>query len=365
MKQVLATFAAAILAAMPVAGQTRTSEIGMQGGFARAKPAGTGARDHIDLWDMPGHGSPHPSLFVIIPLTSRLSLEPGIAASRSTFSEANELIPSTSTSSIRLTLRGNVALHAGLYGAAGGTVRYVQSDDAHATQVGLLVAIGFRRRLGSRLTARLEAQAIAQRRTDTLAPVNVYAVLLGISRPIARAAPSAAPLGGPPDPRPWRLELGMSGGYVHRHLYGSAFGIAVDVDEVLIAVPGSGSITPPAAYFILPLRGRIALETGFDLRRSQQRGNTLFNGHGSVRLDAAIQGGWYAGAGGNVLYIEQSGSAGFAFAGATIAAGYRFPLTQEFGGRIGVSYTLFKERENFPFAQNIVGLTFGLSMALQ
>jgi hypothetical protein len=161
------------------------------------------------------------------------------------------------------------------------------------------------------------------------------------------------------------LEAGVSGGYVRSHLYGNAFGIAVDVDETLLALPGSGTTGPPTAYVILPLSGRFALETGFDARRSQAGGATLANAHGSVRVDVAIVGGFYAGAGGDFLYVEQTGSNGFAFAGATIAAGHRWQLVPRIGGRVQVSYTAFKERQNFPFAQNVLGVTLGIAMALQ
>jgi len=227
--------------------------------------------------------------------------------------------------------------------------------------------LGYRQHLGSDLTARIEAQWISQSRTDSIAPANVYALLLGFSRRLVGRSARPTP---PSDSssaraRPWRLGFGMAGGYVRNHLYGNALGFYVDVHETVVGLPGSGSTTPPALSIVVPLRGRLALEAGFDAQRTQQQGNTLFDGQLSTRLDLAIYRGGYVAGGGNIRYVEQTESAGFAFAGANVAAGYRFPLIEELDGRVEISFTTFKERRDFPFAQNALAVLLGVTIALE
>jgi hypothetical protein len=367
MKHLIVVLAMATFGAAPAAGQAWTPQIGFVGGLARIKPAGTGQPDDIDRLELPGTGSSYPTLFAIIPLTSRLALEPAIAASHAGFKEASGLIPSASSSNVRLTLRVDVALASRFYAAAGGLIRYKQSDALHAMQPAALVALGYHHDLGSDLTARIEAQWISQRRTDSILPANVYAFLLGFSRRLVGSSPRPTPPGDSSSARarPWRLGLGVAGGYVRTHLYGNTLGFHVDAHETLVDLPGSGSTTPPALSVIVPLRGRVALETGFDAQRTEQQGSTLFDGQLSTRLNLAIYRGWYVAGGGNIHYVEQNTISGFAFAGANVAAGYRFPLLEELDGRVEFSFTAFKERRDFPFAQNTLALLLGVTMALE
>ncbi len=81
MRRLIVALAMATFGAAPTAGQGWTPQIGIVGGFARIKPAGTGHPDDVDRGELPGAGSSYPTLFVVIPLASRLALEPGIAAS--------------------------------------------------------------------------------------------------------------------------------------------------------------------------------------------------------------------------------------------------------------------------------------------
>jgi hypothetical protein len=231
----------------------------------------------------------------------------------------------------------------------------------------VLAALGYRQELGADLTARIEAQWISQAHTDSIAPANMYGLLLGFSRRLraSPAGPAPATASSSTRTRPWRLGLGLAGGYVDNHLYGNALGFYLDVHETGIALPVSGSTTPPTLSLIVPLRGRLAVETGFGAQRTQQQGNTLFDGQLSTRVDLAIYRGGYVAGGGNVRYIEQTGSSGFAFAGANVAAGYRFPLFDGLDGRAEVSFTTFKERRDFPFAQNTLAVLMGVTMALE
>jgi len=341
-------------------------EIGVVGGFARFMPAGGGQPRYADRLDLPGSASAYTTLFVVIPLTSRLALEPAIAASRTTFKEANDLSPAASSANVRLTLRADVAVAAGFYVAAGGLVRYKEVNEVHDVQLGALGAVGYRKGLGSRLATRIEFQWISQRQTDSIVPTNVYALLLGFShRLVGRAAASALPSDvSSARRRPWRAAFGMAGGYVRNHLYGSQSGFDIDAHETFVNFPGSGSTALPALFVVLPLRGRVALETAFGGQRTQQPGSTSIDGQLSTRLDLAIYGGGYVAGGGTIHYIAPTGRPGFAVAGAHVAAGYRFPLVGGLDGRAEVGFTTFKERRDFPLAQNTLAVLLGVTMAL-
>ncbi|HEV8399244.1 MAG TPA: hypothetical protein VGQ18_05315 [Gemmatimonadales bacterium] len=341
-------------------------EIGVVGGFARIMPAGGGQPRYLDRLELPGTAASYPTVFVVIPLTSRLALEPAIAGSRSAFKEANDLIPATSSINVRVTLRADLAIAKGFYIAAGGLVRFKETDDVNDTQLGALGALGYREELGSRLAARIEFQWVTQRQTDSLVPTNVYAMLLGFSHRLEgrAAAPAAQRDASSERRRPWRPAFGIAGGYVRNHVYGSAFGSDFDAHESFAILPGSGSPVLPALFIVLPLYGRLALETAVGGERTQLPGSTAIDGRLSTRLDLAIYRRGYVAGGGAVLYIAQGGRPGFAFAGANVAAGYRFPLLEGLEGRAEVSFTTFKERQNFPLAQNTLAVLLGVTMGL-
>jgi hypothetical protein len=164
---------------------------------------------------------------------------------------------------------------------------------------------------------------------------------------------------------PWRLQIGAAGGYARNHFYGTLAGIYVDAREMVLDVPGSGPPTPPPFFLDVPLAGRLALEIGLGVQRIQRQDTTQFDGHFAPRLNIAIYRGLYTGTGGNLRYIARSGSRGIAFAGLNAAAGYRLLITQSLEGRIDISYTVFKEREDFPLAQNTAAVLLGLAMALR
>jgi len=336
--------------------QAVTPRIGVEGGFTRLKPAGTGQHDYIDRLDLPGSGLTSPILFLVFPVTPRIAVEPSLSANRDKFTERSGLFPEQTSTEVRLSVRADVSIASGLYIAGGGALRYRKIDASSALQPAILAAIGYQTNLSASLGARLEARWMSQRRTDSIAPSNLYALLLGISSPISRTASHTN--------SPWGLRLGVMGGYVRTHIYGTTMGFYVDVRETSLDFPGTGSTTPAKLFLVVPLAGRFALESGFDAHREQQQGVTFFDGHVATRLDVAISHGVYAAAGGNIRYLEQTGSAGFALAGANAAIGYRFPLIYQLEGRTEVSYTVFKERQNFPFAQNNLAALLGVAMAL-
>jgi hypothetical protein len=151
---------------------------------------------------------------------------------------------------------------------------------------------------------------------------------------------------------------------VRNHVYGSALGSQIDAHETFVNFPGSGSTALPGLFIIVPLRGRLALETAFGGQRAQQPGSTSIDAQLSTRFDLATLGGAYVAAGGTIRYVEQTGASGFAFAGANVAAGHRFPLIRQLDGRAEVSFTTFKERRDFPLAQNTLAVLLGVTMAL-
>lgn len=345
-----------------LAGQTWTTQVGLTGGVSRQKPAGTGQADAIDRWELPNSGTIHPALFVIVPLARRIGLESSLAASRVQFKEAGGLIPESSESEVRLTVRADFALTAHVYVAAGGLLRRREIDSSHSTQTGVLAALGYRWPIGRNLDGRIEAQWLTQRQTDSILPSNVYAVLFGISQRLnpreTRAHPATSFT-------PWRLQVGAAGGYARTHVYGSASGLYLNVRETVLDVPGSHGTTPPPLFLAVPLGGRLALDLGFAEQRIRQRDTTSFEAHIAPRLDVALYHGWYAGAGANMLYVAQTGSKGIALAGASVATGYRISLAQPLEGRVDVSYTVFKQRADFPFAQNTVAALLGLGVPLR
>lgn len=340
-------------------------EIGIQGGFARFKPTGTGAPDEVDLWDAPGDGTRYTTMFAIVPVTGRLAIEPSVGASQvSIVGDANGLIGYVSSSRVSLVVRGNVALAAGLYAAAGGVLRYFETAGLHRNRVGLVAGVGYRERLSAQLTARVEAQAITMPGDDRFFPFNVYALLVGVSRQAGGAASTNAPTAQGPRTARWRPAIGIAGGYVHSHSRGSLSGLPIKLDQTLLALPGSAATSPAALYAIVPVWGRLALELGLDAHRSASGDSASFSAQLAPRIDVGLHGGWYAAAGGSLRYLEQTGVTGFAFAGANVAAGYRFPLTPQLGGRVELSFTAFKERADFPLAQNVVAVMVGVTMAL-
>jgi hypothetical protein len=334
-----------------------TTGIGFEGGFARVKAAGYGSGVYRDQLDLPGSGSAFPAAFIVIPVGRRIALEPSLSASHDRTSERSGLVATGTDAELRLSLRADVGIASGFYVAAGGGIRYLASDDIHSLQTGILGAVGYRRNFGSNLGARIEGRWLSLRKSDSVAASNQYALLIGLWRSVSGTA--TRPAGR------WRPQIGGAGGYIRAHLYGSVFGTYVDFHQTSLAFVGSGSTTPTKMFVIAPLGGRLAIETGFGVQRTQEHGFTLFDGHIAPRLDVAITRGLYAGAGGNLRYLEQTGAASFAVAGANVAVGYRAPLNPQLEGRAEIGYTVFKPRRNFPFAENDVAVLLGVAMALQ
>ena len=357
MKQAIIACMLGACSAVTLSAQLWKTTIGFEGGFARVRAAGLGPSVYRDQIDLPGSGSAFPAVFAIIPVGNRVALEPSLSASHGRINESSGLVATGTAAEMRLSLRADVAIGPGLYVAGGGGIRYLARDNVHSLQPGILTAVGYRRAYGSSLGARVEVRWLSLGKADSVAPSNQYALLVGVWRSV----------GGTEDRNtgPWRLQIGIAGGYIRTHIYGSFGGLFLNLHETSLEFPGSGATTPTKLFVIVPLRGRFALETGFGVQRTQEQGVTLSDGHLAPRLDVAITGGFYAAAGGNIRYLQQTGTAGFALAGANGAVGYRFPLVQELEGRAELGYTVFKQRRNFPFAENDLALLFGVSMPLK
>jgi hypothetical protein len=352
----------AMLAAIPAAAQTWTTQLGVEGAALRLKPAGTGQSDYIDQWEIPNTGSVLSGLFFIVPLRSRFALEYRLTAQHSKITESSGLLPKSSMSDTRLIARADIAITPNLYVAAGGMLRRHVVDGDGANQLGLVSAIGLQQSIGSNLVGRIEALWLVQQKADSILPSNVYGVVLSVSRRLSRAPARAAGTGG--SFAPWRLQLGSAGGYVRVHAFGGS-GFFIDAKETFLEIPGTGTTVPPPMFIDLPIRGRFAIEVGFGAERAQQGGTTLFDLHFAPRMNVAVYRGLYAGAGGNLWYSKTTGFTGIALSGANAALGYRLPILSMLEGRLDLSYTTFKQRRDYPFATNALAALLGVAIGLR
>jgi len=350
------------------------AEVGIQGGFSRFKPAGTGAKDHIDLFDVPGFSlSPlahsYGAIFAIIPWRDKIAIEPTLSASE--LSTAG-----VSFSLVTLGVRADYALTPKIYAAAGGTLGYLEALGQHESQLGVQAALGYRLHLAGSLNGRVEANWQSTKNSNRIAPANVYSLLFGVS---ARTSGGAAA-------RParsvsaWDRVMGVQGGYSHIHAVGSGG------DVTVLSFPGwGGGLTTsilgplvvsvaPTMFAIFPAGRKLAVEPGIDIHRIQSQGTTAFTANVSARLDYAVSGGWYAAAGGNLVYTKATPGSGYfndpakgsvSQPGLNVAWGYRFHLTGAFGGRVEANYIMLKQSNDLSLATNTFGLMFGATMPLR
>ena len=372
MRRVTTVLLLATLAA-PAAAQRGSwqGEIGIQGGFARMKPSGTSAKDYIDLFDVPGFSlSPlihnYGSLFAIIPWRDKIAIEPTLSTA--------ELNATSTISFFSLGLRADYALTPKVYAAVGGTLGYIETSGQHESQLGVQAALGYRMQLTGALSGRVEANWQSAKKAKLLPPSNVYSVLFGVSARYSGAAPAPATRAA----SAWNRVIGMQGGYSDIHGVGNAgFDIAVlsfpGWGSGLAAVPSGAVIaTAPTLFAIFPAGQKLAIEPGLDFHRSQSQGLTIFSANVSARLDYAVSGGWYAAAGGNLLYTKATKGffsdptkSSVSVPGINVAWGYRFHLAGAFGGRVETNYVMLKHSNDLGTATNTFGLMFGATMPLK
>jgi hypothetical protein len=363
--------------ARPVAAQNLWHPaIGVQGGYARIKAAGTGRSDAIDLIEFPTPGYVAPllagsSLFAVIPAGRRLAFEPTLS-----FANLTESVGGDATTA-RVGLRADFALSSSFYGAAGGVLNSLMQGGNHATQFGAQVAAGYRFALTPRLDARLEAAVTAtQKRRPGLGPTDTYALLFGVSSRLDRGA---APRTARAASGVWEMMIGVSGGYSSIHADGTSLTIGG------LFLPGFGGSVPaltaagtylpqvPTLFVILPVGKRLAFEPGIDLHRFQGSGTTVFVANLAGRLDYAVVGGWYAALGAHEEWVKatkgsfsDSTKTSVGIPGASVAWGYRFHLAGDLGARTELNYVAFAKSESAGNpAMNTVSILFSLTMPLK
>ncbi len=346
------------------------SEVGIQGGFSRFKPAGTAAKDHVDLFDVPGIGGT--SLYAVVPWRERIAVEPSFS-----FTQGSYLFGFTLAT---IGVRGDYALTDKIYGAAGGLLQFSEATGSHESQLGLQVGIGYRLRLASGLNGRIEANWQTTHKAQLAQPANTYSLLFGLSSPMGPSsqAPGRASRAAQ---RAWEPMIGAQGGYTRVHVVGGGdfgflsfpgFGGAA-ITTQLPGLAGNALIpTAPTVFAIIPVGTKLAVEPGLDLHRAQSQGLTIFSGNFSARLDYAVSGGWYAAAGGNLNWIKATkgffsdpNKGSVSVTGANVAWGYRFRIGGAVGGRIEANYTMFKSNKDVGQATNAMGLVFGATMPLR
>ena len=177
MRKLIAVLALATLGASAASAQQNwNTEIGIQGGYSRFKPAGTSARDEVDVFDVPGASGQvgqisYNSFFAILKWKDKIALEPSMS-----FGSVAGVF-----NVVGLGLRANYALSPKFYAAGGGNLGYFASGGVTDYQLGIQAAVGYRLRVTGRLNGRLEANWISAGATDQTGAINVYSLLFGIS----------------------------------------------------------------------------------------------------------------------------------------------------------------------------------------
>jgi hypothetical protein len=369
-QRTFAMLALAVAVTSTAQGQTSwQSEIGIQGGFVRVKPAGTGRADQIDVFAVPGANYvlgllTQGSVYAIIPASEKLAVEPSFVVS--------QLNAGTTNTTGRLGLRADYALTPKFYAAAGGVLLYIHAGSQQSKTLGLQGAVGYRMHLTGPLNARIEGNVSATKRTKNLTPFDSYGVLFGVSTRLhGTPAPAAARRASVATTRAWRTAIGIQGGYLSSHSVGTGqdvTGLSFPGLGGSVSGIGGGVLSGPATMFvILPIGSKTAVEGGLDIVRVQQAasGQTGFSGNFSGRLNYAVKNNWYAAAGANLNYLKYTAAKG-TITGANLAWGYRFGLGGNFGGRVELNYSLFGKNTKLTTpAQNVVGLMVGATLPLK
>jgi len=253
-----------------------------------------------------------------------------------------------------------------VYAATGGALNWLETNGQHETQLGVSAALGYRFGFIRGLRARVEANVLFFGKAKLLSPANVYSLEFGVSKQVGMRSRTTAPA--PASNRVWQSMLGVQGGYTRSHAVGGGS------DLTAVSIPGRGGAIsvlgtpagPPVLFAILPIARKIAIEPGLDITRLQTSGTTIFAGNVSARVNYAVSGGWYAGAGGNLLYLKTSGTSAETAKGVNVAWGYRFPLLSGLGGRFEIAYTMMAHNTKLGLpATNTLALQFGAMMPLR
>jgi hypothetical protein len=337
-------------------------EVGFQAGYSHQKFAGTHTDNSINFLSVPGGnyleallGSS--ALFAVVPVGDRFAIEPQLTAM-----QAN-----ASITSARLGVRLDYAITPQLYAAAGGVLNYLSPGTPGHSQVGLQMALGYRQHLTGALNGRLEANWVSTHDSRLLPAFNTYSLLAGFSASLGASRTSRRPASR--TNAGWSPQLGIAGGYsaAHRVGGGSLGGIFLPGGASNLTSFAGAYVSPPTLFAILPIGNRWAVEPSFDLHHVGGNGLTKVTAlTAGARLDYAVRGGWYAGAGGQLAYVNPATGSSGSILGATLAWGYRFHLAGALGGRFETSYTMSAKNDNLGTPPiNTLGLLFGAMIPLR
>lgn len=365
MRKLFATLAlAASLATSAAAQSSWQSELGIQGGYSKVKPSGTGADDAESFFLLPGAATIIPlltygSVYAVIPWKDKIAVEP-------TFGFA-QLSAVSGVTAARIGLRFNYALSPKIYAGAGGVLNYIEQSGTSGTQLGVQLGLGYRVKLAPSISGRVEAQWVSTKGSENVtSPFNAYSVLFGVSSQIGSRAPAQARRA--PSRSLWTRALGVNAGYSRVHIVGGAGDIAVlSAPGIGNSIGGLGTYAPgPTTIFaILPMGQKIALEPGFDVTSADLgMGSNLSLALGA-RIDYAVSGGWYGAVGTQLSHLKPSSGSSTSILGGTLAWGYRFHLSGDFGGRVEMNYLTFPKNDDVGVATNTFSILFGATMPLQ
>jgi len=165
-----------------------TTQLGVAGGYASVNVIGVGALTALAI---PGYGGGlgpvltsevtlPPTVFAIIPIGSKIAVEPAIDIHR--FQESGQT-DFTGNVSVRL----DYAVHGGWYGALGGNLHYIKTTGIDAaTRTGLNLGWGYRFPLISALGGRVEMNytMFGENTALGLAPTNTFGLMFGATMPL-------------------------------------------------------------------------------------------------------------------------------------------------------------------------------------
>jgi hypothetical protein len=344
-----------------------TRELGIEGGYAKLKPAGTGASDAINLFDIPGGSFAlysslgGGSVFAILPWHNKLAIETQLSGTQLN-------LGGTTVTTARLGLRGDYALSPQFYAAVGGVLHYISGLGTNETmQLGVTAGVGYRRRLTNTINGRLEGNFTATNK-KLLGAFDVYAIRLGISSSLGGGKMAAASRRA--NNRAWDPAIGFSAGYQNMHLVGTG------TDVGGLSFPGLGGslgdlglpfAPTPTMFVIIPMGQKLALEPGVDFHSySPPGGPSIKVINLAGRLDYAVGSNWYGAAGGHLVDFSPSGGGGGTTDGVDVAWGYRFHLGGAFGGRLEANYSLTAKSSKLGTpAVNTLSVMFGAMMPLK
>jgi hypothetical protein len=175
-------------------GRQWTTQIGISGGYADVHLIGAGS---VTAMALPGYGGAlgnafgatagqlraitlPPTVFAVFPLGNRVALEPAIdihhfnAGGQTDFSG-------------NLSVRLDLAVHGGWYGALGGNLHYIKSTGIDAsTRTGLNLGWGYRFPLTHDVGGRMEANytMFPDNTTYNLPPTNTLGLMFGLTLPV-------------------------------------------------------------------------------------------------------------------------------------------------------------------------------------